>query len=325
MQIETPLVRPTIGGQILDGLMAAEIESVGFQAASQFKLVFAMSTNPRFGLAYFATLGPQDVTIDISVSGSGFIEFFSGHIDNILLDVRQNSATLLGRDRVAQLIDTDVAEIFSNLTASQIANNIAAGHQLTSNVTPTSTPVGQYYKIDHARTALFQHSPFSTEWNLLVSLAKIEGFQISVTGDRLNFGPPASNQPAVISTSRFSDITFDLATSLPASVNVKSWNTRNKMVVNGAVGAGSGPTLIRPNLSSSQAQNVASNHLSYLNRQQTMLTGRMPGELTLDVGDQILITGTQSELDQPYTLCSVVRRIDGTDGFWQQIRAYAQS
>ena len=99
-----------------------------------------------------------------------------------------------GRDLTARLLDARTQETFSNQTASQIAETLAARHGLTPNVTATQTLAGRYYAADHDRLTLGQFSRATTEWDLLTFLAAREGFEAYVSGQTLTFAP--CRQPA---------------------------------------------------------------------------------------------------------------------------------
>jgi hypothetical protein len=323
LPVEQPQLRLSIGGVPVPGAVSIEIESVAYFAADRFRIGFAIGAAPFATTAYFAALGMQTITIEAALSGFGYVMLLTGQIDNIQIDFSVNTATLTGRDLSAGLIDTEITETFVNQTASQIATTIAARHQLAANVTDTATPVGQYYELDHARSALGLNSRVMTEWNLLVALAQAEGFVLSVVGTTLNFGPQPPNTPVFATPQNFIDLTFDIATGLPSSATVKSWNSRNKAVVSEMQGTGTGTTIIRPNLTAAQAQAIAANHLTTLGAHGTILIGKMPADVMLTPGMQLVLTGTDSPLDQTYTVKTISRTLQARSGFIQTIRAYA--
>jgi phage protein D len=314
-----------VGGAVLAGAVALELEQVGYAAADRFVLSLAMGAPPLGDIGYFAALGLQTVTIDAGIAAAGYVNLLTGQVDNIRIDPGRQVAVLTGRDLSARLIDAQTAETFANQTASQIATVLAARHGLTANVTATTTPVGQYYELDHAHTSLGLNSRNGSEWTLLTRLAAVEDFALSVSGTALNFGPAPGVTPVLINLQDFMEISIDTATTLPLAASVKSWNTRNKAVVTQAAGASGGSMafLIRPNLTSAQAQAAASSHLAALERHITVLRATMPGDVSLACGAQLSLTGTDSALDQIYVVESMRRSIDARRGFVQQIHACA--
>lgn len=323
MPVDQPILRASIDGVAVAGAVALRIESVGYFAADRFSLSFAIGASPATTVRYFSTLGLQMITIEAALDGIGYVLLLTGQIDNIQINFAQKIALLSGRDLSARLIDTEISETFANQTASQIATTIAGRHGLTGNITPTPTPVGQYYELDHARSSLGQNSRAATEWNLLTMLAQAEGFSLAVKGTTLIFAPPINAAPVLLTVQDFMALSFDTATSLPQSAQVKSWNSRDKAVISGGAGSGTRTTIIRPNLTATQAQNFAGNHLAMLGTHTTILSGAMPADLSLSPGMQLLLRGTDSALDQNYTISAISRSLHKNSGFTQNILAYA--
>jgi phage protein D len=325
LPVNQPQVQVIVDGVPVPGVVALEIESLGYFSADRFLIVFAIGAGAQTPLAFFAGLGRQTITIGLALGGAGLVTMLIGQIDNIRIDLLENTATLSGRDLSAQLIDSEIAETFANQTSSQIAMTIAARRGLSPNVTATQVQVGQYYELDHARNALGAGARATTEWNLLTWLALTENFALSVSGSVLNFGPPAVPVPVFYRVQDFISLSLDTATTLPTMATVKSWNSRNKTVNAAAAGTGGGlaTTVIRPNLTAAQAATMAVNHLTILGQHAMILTGTMPGDLVLTPTSQILLSGTESVLDRAYAVEAVTRSLDARTGFTQSVRAYA--
>ena len=325
LAVEQPQLRVSIGGVVVPGATEMEIESVAYFAADRFRINFVFGVTASTTVSYFLGLSLETLTIDVALSGFGYTTLLVGQVDNIQIDILQNRAILTGRDLAARLIDTEVSETFVNQTASQIAVTIAQRHQLTPNVMATKTLTGQYYQLDHARTVLAVNSRGTTEWNLLSTLASAENFQLSVFGTVLNFGSPTQGVPLFLTAQDFIAVTFDMAANLPGRAVVKSWNCRNKTMIMQSNGTGLMTTLVRPNLTQEQAQALATSHLVTLGQHALVLLGTMPGDLVMMPGMQIQFGGTNSALDQNYTIIEVSRTLDSNHGFLQRIRAYTAS
>jgi len=323
LPVEQPELRVSIRGMMLTGILSLTIDSVGYFSADRFRAVFAAESGSILSMDYFASLGMQTITIEAAANGFGYQTIFVGQIDNIKIDVASNVVILSGRDLAARLIDTEIFETFVNQTASQIAETISARHGLTPNVTMTTVPVGQYYELDHARSALGVNARATTEWNLLTMLAQAEGFVLSVIATTLNFGPWPVAGSVTVMPSDFMKLSIDLAAALPAGTMVKSWNCRNKSVISQSDGNGMRTMIIRPNLTQEQAQSLAGYHLKTLGQHGTILTGLMPGDVTLQPGMQLMLTGTSSSLEKQYVVTSICRSFGGAAGFKQAVRAYA--
>lgn len=326
MQVSQPQIRVAIGGVAVFGAISAEVERVVFFAADRFSVTFSVDAS-GLALGFFSNSGKQVVTIEVTVQAFGYVELLTGQIDNIYCDLLHRTVTLAGRDLSAQLIDSEIAETFANQTSSQIATAICARHDLTPNVTATSTLVGQYYELDHARSALGLNSRGGTEWNLLSWLAQIEGFSVSVSGTTLTFGIPPNAEPLVLTPQMCISLVVDTAACLPTTTTVKSWSPRTKTMTTQTAGSGQGTvsTLIRPSLTSQQALKLAQSHLSTLQTHGTVLLVTMPGETSLLPGGSITLVGTGSEYDQTYVIDVIKRSIDSEHGFVEHIRAHALS
>ncbi len=324
MPTELPEIRLTIGKVPVFGAVSVKLEQESYFCASRFSVTLAMGVPPLWQLADYAVLSLQTLTIEIASSPFGFVNVMTGQIDNVRIDCAAQCAVLSGRDLSARMIDTENAETFVNQTASEIATIIAGRHGLDANVVSTTAIVGQYYELDHARSALQLHSRAGNEWDLLVWLAQNENYYVSVTGTSLNFGPLQVLEPALISQQDFIELSIDVALTIPSSTKVMSWNSRNKIAVTQSAGDGTmTTTLVRPNLTSAQALDMANNHLATLARHVTVLEARLPGELDLLPGSPIYLSGTQSPLDQIYVIDGIVRELDAAHGFVETIRAYA--
>lgn len=319
MPAEAPRVRLSIGGVPVDEVVALEVESVGYFAADRFNVVCALAG--RAG--YFAGLGKQDVMIEVAADGVGYVTLLVGQLDNVRVDLGRNEVVLAGRDLAARLIDAEISETFANQTASQIALTLAGRHGLTPNVTATSMQVGQYYELDHARSALATHARSATAWSLLTQLAQVEGFVLWVSGEVLNFGPWPQGRPMLVTPANFSALAFDMINTLPVAVTVKSWSTRNKAVVSQSQGNGVGTTLVRPNLTAAQARSLAAMQLAALGQHEVAMSATMPGDTMLRPGMTLVMAGTDAALDRSYEVMAVTRHLSARHGFEQHVTAYA--
>lgn len=323
MPLEQPRARVSIDGVPVPGLVELEIDAGGCFLAGRFLAAFALGAVPGFDVAYYAGLTSQNVLIEVAPDGLGYTALLIGQVDAVRIDWTSNLASIAGRDLTALLIDAEISQSFVNQTASQIAERIAGEHGLIPNVVQTTALVGQYYQLDHARTALGLNAHVTTEWELLTTLAQAEGFLVSVTGNTLNFGPTPVAAPVFITPGRLSSLSFDMITTLPGAVTVKSWNCRNKSVVTETQGAGLMATIIRPNQAQAQAQALAQGHLQTLGQHRLIMQARMPADTVLVPGMQLLLAGVGGALDQTYVVDAVTRRLDGRAGFVQDVRAHA--
>ena len=321
MPVEQPRARVSLGGVELGGVVELEVEAAGLYQAGRYRLVCAASAASLLPLAIDGG-APVPILLEIGADGFGFAPLLSGLVETVRFDLARGVAVLQGRDETALLIDTEISQSFVNQTASDVALAVAQAHGLAANVTPTQTLIGQYYQIDHARSALTVGARASTQWSLLCGLAEVAGFAVSVVNGTLNFGPMLDGTTRMVTARNFLGLEVDLITALPASVTVRSWNCRDKKVVTQAAGSGKATNLVRPNLTTQQAGEYASAYLQNVQRHAQLLLGRMPGDASYAVGDTLLLSGTQTALDGSYQVAALQWRLNDRDGFVQSLKAY---
>ena len=185
-----PRLKVIANGQIISGAMEAEVISNNYYAADRFRTSVALGIDPWAGASFWAS--EPDILMDVQFSldgGASFVSLVQGVVDSVSIDPTLGLVRLDGRDLTSALIEARTQETFANRTSSEIASLLAQRHNLTPQVTSTTTPVGRYYQIEHDRITLNQFSRTTTEWDLLVYLARQEGFDVFVQGQTLCFQP----------------------------------------------------------------------------------------------------------------------------------------
>jgi hypothetical protein len=321
-------------GQIVGGAMDAEVLSNNYYSADRFNASVALGLDPASTAAFWSN--ETDLLVELQFSldgGASFTSLIQGAVDCVTMDPTLGLAHLTGRDLTARLIETRTQETFANRTSSEIATLLAGRHGLTPQVTATSTPVGRYYQSEHDSVTLDQFSHATTEWDLLVLLARWEGFDVFVAGTTLCFQPAANPADATFSFCPSDVVDIKLERSLilagGLSVVVKSWNSRqNSAFVQQAQGRtanSAGPTqnyiYVRPNLTPDAALKLANQKLTELTRHERTIEVRMPGELMLNARSIISLEGTGTDFDQAYYVDLIERRINYGTGMTQFIRA----
>lgn len=333
-----PLARLIADGSAISGILLAEVLSNNYYAADQFRVSIALGADPVATLAFWGNAVGVLFDVQFSLDGAGYTSLIQGHADDLDIDFQQGVVQIRGRDLSASLIETRTQETFSNRTASEIATILAERHGLTPVVTQTTTPVGRYYESEHDRVTLGEFSHATTEWDLLVFLARQEGFDVFVQGTTLYFQPRTAPSPPAMVIQPVDVVSMKLARSLTLArdieVTVKSWNTRLKnaftqtvrgQAVSGIGSAGGGGVqtyvYVRPNLTPDQALKFAQSRLNEISRHERVVDIVMPGELTLTARSTVLLDGTGSDFDQVYYVDTIERSITFQGGFSQQIRA----
>ncbi len=326
-------------------IISVEVTNATHFTADSYRIELAVGGLPAaFNPSYWSASANDQVSVGISLNGETPPPLILGQVDDIDYDPCQRTLTLTGRDLSAAFIDNKTAEKFQNQTASQIAQTLAIRRGLDSTVTATSTLAGDYYEIDHTFVTQEQ-----TEWDLLVYLAKQEGFDVWVSGTTLYFQPPpvTTNPPYLLLwsepgdgtyASNAADIKLKRSETLAKDIDVavRSWNQKQQRAFtvhakrtgalagqrsNGSKAKSQLYTYIRPNLTSDQAQKLANSILYDLTLHEMVLTASMPGDNALITRAMVQLVGTGTSWDQNYYPDTVVRRLSMSEGYRMELRA----
>jgi phage protein D len=342
-----------LDGRSVIGVTEAEVCTSDHQAAGWFRVSVALGPDPVFTAAAFAGLTQVTAQILVGLAVPGlpaaaatWQSLMTGNVDEITLDMVDGTVQLSGRDFTALLIDTLSAETFSNHTSSEIAQTLAVRHGLTPMVTATTTPIGRYYQDGHDVSTLYRANKTVTEWDLLSSLAEVEGFDLHVQDSSLFFAPPLNDtlpaiwqwMPGGAASTTLTTLNMErsLALARDIVVTVQSWNSKQAQMITQTVRSSASSVvsaktttsatatnyvLVRPNLTPQQAMSLATQTLSDLSRHQRVVTVTMPGELDLAPRSLVLLEGTNTAFDQAYAVDEITRRVSMRDGFVQTVRA----
>ena len=333
----SPRLRILVNGLLMPGAIEAEVISNNHYGADRFSVSLALGSDTRYGAAQFWA-STVDILIEVQFSldgGASFTSLVQGTVDSVSIDPVLGFVNLDGRDLSASLIEARTQESFTNQTSSEIAILLAERHNLTPQVFSTTGPVGRYYQNEHDRITLDQFSHSTTEWDLLVFLARQEGFDVFVEGQSLYF-QPSTDVTDIALTLRPTDVVgirlgraLTLARSM--QVIVKSWNSRqNTVFVQKAVASGGGEpsggepqsyVFIKPNLAPNDALDFAQKRLAELVRHERTVDLEMPGELALTSRSMIALDGTGTDFDQVYRVDAIERRLHPDRGMTQCVRA----
>ena len=328
-----PRLLATVNGAVVANAITARIISNNFYAADRFSLVAALGTSTPYD---WLSSDRMAVQIGVALDGAGET-LIEGEADQVELDPIRRTATLTGRDLTARLIEARTQESFSNRTASEIATLLAGRRGLSTDIARTTTPVGRYWQLQRDRITLDQFSRATTEWDLLVALAGLEGFDVWVHGQTLHFRPRAAT-PAPSATLRatpgLANVTalrLERALTLARDIEVvvKSWNARQQQSFlrrarrrrGGASGEPQRYVYVVPNLMPDEALKLAQRKLEELTRHERRITAEMPGELSLTPRQRIRLDGTGTDFDQEYWIDEITRTLHPTQGFTQTLLA----
>lgn len=338
-----PRFKVKINAAAVDGFHEFEVTSNSHFTADTFRATAALSRLPAaLDAAYWSNTGDQTIEILADDTGAGsFTSLILGQVDDVELDLAGRALTLSGRDLSARFIDTKTTERFQNLTSSAIAALLAARHGLQASIRNTSTPVGRYYEIEHARMTSEQ-----SEWDLLTYLAQEEGFDLWVAGQTLHFQPPPPltatpyplrwREPAAAGPPAANFTRMRMSRSLTLArdviVRVASWNQNQEKTfvttfrISQAHGGQKGhvrPQLYSftiPNLTPDQALKWAKQKAEEITRHERLLTVELPADHLLSTRSVVRLAGTGTSWDQTYRVASVERRMAFEDGYRMSVR-----
>lgn len=327
-------------GLLVPGAVAAEVVSNNYYAADRFNVSIALAADPGMGMSFWSDEAQILVDIQFSVdNGMSYTSMLYGAVDAVSVYPAIGLVNITGRDLTASLIAARTQETFANRTSSEIATLLASRHHLTPHISTTTTPVGRYYQSEHDSLTLDQFTRATTEWDLLVFLARQENFDVFVEGQSLYFQPSTALHEITLSL-RPTDVTDlrlerSLLLAQDIEVVVKSWSSRQNIAcIQRATTTATGSTesaassqsyvYVKPNLTPQDASKFANQRLAELVRHQRTIEIRMPGELALSPRGLIALEGTGTDFDQTYYVDVIERRLDGR-GFTQLLRARSAS
>ncbi len=358
----TPQVRAPRGALKINGVLAPfwdqlEVENNNYASADTFSATFLVSAlPPDRDVTWFSQ--QQDMYCELfmgiptdpnNYGPDDLTSYIYGQADSIEYDPTRGQIRVMGRDLTRVFIDAKTSEKFQQKTSSQIAQLLAQRRGLQAVVTPTTTPAGKYYDIDHVN---FMDE--RSEWDILNYLAQFEGFVVYVRGQTLYFQPPpdpstALSYPLVWTppgpTGGYASgnvVSMQLSRALTVSrgvtVVVRSWNDKHahgfnavyprKNVTSIAPGQSTTPHaqgqvfyVRRGNLTQQQAEQLAQSTYKQIIAHEMRLQADLPGDDMLDTSTIIQLSGTQTAFDQAYYPDSIRRTLSQRAGYQMVVHA----
>lgn len=305
------------------------VSSKNYYLSDTYEITLPLNKNGIFTLEYWGSIQNAEVKIymgfqvNIDVFNIDDLNLiFTGAIDTIRMNVIEQIVTISGRDYSYLLIDKKTTKTYLNKTASEIAIEFAQDNGLNSEVVPTTSPVGSYF---NPFTLYSQTNINLTQWDYLTYLAQQINYNVYVKNKTLYFVPkPGPNTPffeiPLQTANDFSLFpmapgtsfnfyrTLTLAEDVLVKVNSASIFTGSSFTVSAtshhikdAVKAPKQTYVFSfPNLTEQEARNIAQAQLEAITHHEIVLEGVMPPHFDLNKNIPILISGTNSNLDQLY-------------------------
>ena len=319
-----PQVSVLVNGQMMPGIIDVEVDANNHLAADRYRLKASLTAT-----GYAAWAGD---TIEVEIRagvGGAWSSLILGEADRLEFDVGTGLVHVEGRDLTSRFIEARTQESFENRTASEVAALLAVRRGLTPVVTPTTAVIGRDYQSSYSRTTFDQHARATTEWDLLIRLAEDAGFNVWVEEQSLYFAPPDQTASTLsLTPGDCLSVRLERLMSLSGgiSVSVKSWDSRGQTGVLQTAsstfgGAPRSYVVVRPNLSADAAQAEAQRLLTQICQHERGVCIEMPGDLTTQPRDLLVLAGTGTDFDGLWTITGVERRVSFGGGFVQTLEA----
>ncbi|HVZ09323.1 MAG TPA: hypothetical protein VHC04_15510 [Rhodopila sp.] len=269
-------------------------------------------------------------------SAKGEASLIYGNIDKITIDPVLGVFSVEGRDLSALLIDSYVQQDFVNQTAAEVVFLLAGRYGLLAEVTPTEGLVGRYFADGYARLGLGDHSRFRSNWDLIVELAREQGFDVYVKDRTLYFGPALGSGSAPITLHLTDTIRtqFEYNTTLSTTplVQIQTWDSQQLSAykgwgqgtsaeVTGLSADNTGYLFSQPNLTAAQADAKALMYSREISRLNTIARIEMPWNLNISPRGLISLIDTGTSFDGLYRVDCVERLFCTTSGSVQFVTA----
>lgn len=343
-----------INGEVVPGWISWEVDNNTFYQADTFRCRFALSMMPPDkGAAWWAS--QKEIFVEVLAGFPVDPEWFDaseldsliyGKVDEMTYDPVGRLIELNGRDLTSDLIDAKTTEKFQNLTASQIAEQLAARHGLIPKVVATETMSGTYYEIDHARLTSDR-----SEWDLLTYLAHEERYVVYLKGKELHFEPqpeesqnpyvlrwepPVEDRGFPIFNGKSISFSRNLTVAKGVAVTYRSWNAKNNKAFSVTYPSSHKTMGTAPGKASPQAQNyyftspgktpqqllqMAQAKHKEITQHEMRMSFSGPADNVLKVTDIIRVEGTDSAFDQTYYPESINRAMSLSDGYTMTVAA----
>jgi len=339
--VGAPRLRAQIAGLDVGSVIHAELASRGSFKSSTFELTISITEGALNIFAIGLLTAKVDVKVFIYSRGSSAGRpVVEGFADSISVDQVNGTARLIGRDYSSVLIDSMFQKSYCNQTASEIAKSIAIRHGFEANIGATLSMAGSYQDGNYNQILLNAHSRIISEWDLLTELAGREQFELFLDGNTLVFSSAAtlSRSNILIDVNSVMGIRFHRRMPLTdqTTLTVKSWNCWLGQALHQSSGQSKTQStetsadfnddpnveiaIIRPNLTSQGAEQLAVKAASLLNEQNLTVQVTTPGDTTIKPLDLMTVTGSDSAFDSDYIVTSVRRQFSTTSGFVQYIQ-----
>jgi hypothetical protein len=328
-------VQVSVNGVSVEGLIRASIATTNTFSADTYSLTFASRDVAFWSLVASASI--EVTAVVASAYGAEYRTLITGLADTIHIDPVRGIIAVEGRDYSSSMVDSYRQQDFVNQTAAEIVGTIAASHGLQPIVWPTVGIIGRYYSDGYTKLSLGQFSRLQSDWDLVVHLARQNGFDVFVQNRSLYFQPSSPSTsapiPVFLQDLRSARLERNLNIAAGTPARVQSWNSQNMAAYSSD---GPGNALLPPaddarsslpflfsgsNYTSRQVTESAERYASELTRLGTVLVLDMPWDFAFTPRATCVLLNTGSTFDTTYQIETVERHYSSTSGSDQVVRA----
>jgi phage protein D len=326
MAFETSGVRQSVSGFLsVNGqnmlCTHLSVTKTGKRRGDTFSATIPIDASAGFSEAFWASQTSIEATAIFSAGGQQQ-PMVAGNVDEISIDWLNRSVHVSGRDKSSKLTESRVNKKYTNQKSSDIVKDLAQMSGLQAQVSSSGggDDVSKKYDIDTVHLIL-NRTPFEA----ISILAEREGVRWFVDGNTLYFGAqqsggayPIEYQPPQSGyiTSNTTTLTTrrNLVAARDVESTVKSWHHKDKKLYQytakapAAQGAHAsqkrllGYEMHYPGMNQQQVETLAKTRANETIRHEMGIEVRMPGDLSLDVTQQIALSGTGTLFDQNYDI-----------------------
>jgi len=270
-------------------------------------------------------LGGGSASIFVScVAGAG--ELISGMLDTVDIDFIGTYIRVTGRDLSGQLHQTKISQKWQNVPGSQIVQQVVGMAGLGASTNSIGLMAGKKVQQDFVKLA--DNIPISY---LINELAEFDGAKWWVNNGIFNYATLGTIQgvytinydpgPPIVSDATRLNVRHNV--QIGGSVNVKSWNPRDKKTYTGtsnASGPGKGNSTYHvPNLDQAHAQQHAKARSAEMSRHEWNVVATVVGDPSINAGMGLQLVGT-GVADNIYEIDNIVHEF-GMSGYTISITA----
>lgn len=346
-------VQPAASTSELPQCFSASITSNNHFQADRFDLIFIPMPSGAGSLQWWSqqTYIPVEIQLGYLPLGASsdatpsWQSMLTGEVDKVTLEPSSNTVHCEGRDLTARFIDNKTTGSYVNQSSSEIVSTLAASRGLTAQISTSPGTTGRFWDDGRETSTYNQTAKNTTEWDLIVSLAKKEGYDAFVQGTTLYFQPPtADNAPVYILLYQIDEqgrhvanvtnlhMSRNITVAKGLNVKVKSWHSKKGAAIEktSSTKASIGPNdktlaqeyvIQKPNLTEDEAQNMADQTAEEFAKHEITITCSMPGDMILDARTLISLQGTGTDFDQNYFATSITRDVSASAGFSMHMSA----